>query len=93
MILCFLPQLMIPPQLLMKLNQDLQTITSWATQWKMSFNPDPNKQATEVLFSTKNNRINHPPLFFNNFTITSTNSQKHLGLIIDSKLYHHIIEN
>ena len=35
------------------LNHDLETINQWAHQWKMSFNPDPYKQATEVLFSRK----------------------------------------
>ena len=36
------------------LNYDLET-RKWAYQWKMSFNPDANKQATEVLFSRKVN--------------------------------------
>ena len=35
------------------LNNDLNLINQWAYQWKMSFNPDPNKQATEILFSSK----------------------------------------
>ena len=47
------------------LNQDLLSIKDWATQWKMSFNPDPNKQATEVIFSKKNSTVNHPLLYFN----------------------------
>ena len=33
-----------------KLNQDLNRINNWAFQWKMSFNPDPSKQAQEVIF-------------------------------------------
>ena len=33
------------------LNNDLTKITSWAFQWKMSFNPDISKQAHEVIFS------------------------------------------
>ena len=33
------------------LNHDLDIIKQWAYQWKMEFNPDPTKQATEVLFS------------------------------------------
>ena len=33
------------------LNHDLDKICQWAHQWKMEFNPDPTKQATEVLFS------------------------------------------
>ena len=44
---------------------ELNIINQWAYQWKMEFNPDPSKQATEVLFSCKKNRPNHPPpLFF-----------------------------
>ena len=35
------------------LNHDLDVICQWAYQWKMEFNPDPSKQATEVLFSCK----------------------------------------
>ena len=36
-----------------EINQDLETISQWAYQWKMEFNPDPTKQATELLFSCK----------------------------------------
>ena len=32
---------------------DLNTITEWANQWKMKFNPDITKQAIEVIFSQK----------------------------------------
>ena len=37
-----------------KLNDDLIKINNWAYQWKMSFNPDPNKQDPEVFLSRKN---------------------------------------
>ena len=37
------------------LNHALAVINRWAHQWKLEFNPDPLKQATEVLFSCKNN--------------------------------------
>ena len=33
-----------------ELNRDLDVIRMWAHQWKLEFNPDPTKQATEVLF-------------------------------------------
>ena len=36
-----------------ELNYDLELIEQWAYLWKMSFNPDPNKQALEVLFPIK----------------------------------------
>ena len=42
------------------LNEDLETIRRWAHQWKMEFNPDPTKQATELLFSYKNKPPIHP---------------------------------
>ena len=33
---------------------DLDTISKWAYNWKMSFNLDPKKPVQEVLFSEKN---------------------------------------
>ena len=42
------------------LNHDHDIIQQWAYQWKMEFNPDPTKQATEVLFSCKKSSPNHP---------------------------------
>ena len=39
-------------------NIDLEKISQWAYQWKMQFNPDPNKQANEVIFSRKSNSSN-----------------------------------
>ena len=52
----------------------------------MLFNPDPTKQATEVCFSHKRDNVSHEPLTFNNNKIQSGPAQKHLGLILDSKL-------
>ena len=52
----------------------------------MLFNPDPIKQATEVCFSHTRDRVVYPPLKFNNNDVQSANSQKHLGLVLDSKL-------
>ena len=69
-----------------ELNHDLEVITHWAHQWKLEFNPDPTKQATVVLFSQKVNPVDHPPLYFNGSIVTKVEKQKHLGLILDSKL-------
>ena len=68
------------------LNHDLDIIYQWAHQWKMEFNPDPTKQATEVLFSCKKNSPNHPQLIFNGSDVVKVNEQKHLGLILESGL-------
>ena len=43
-----------------ELNRDLSTENNWVLRWKMAFNPDPNKQATEVIFSRKTCQ---PPCF------------------------------
>ena len=68
------------------LNNDLRKISNWAFQWKMSFNPGPSKQAREVIFSRKHQKISHPSIYFNNNPIESASSQKHLGMILDTKL-------
>ena len=60
------------------LNDDLKKINKWAFQWKMSFNPDPNKQAQEVIFSRKLNKPNHPSLNFNNMVVIQSINHKHL---------------
>ena len=65
------------------LNHDLKIIQQWAHQWKMEFNPDPTKQASEILFSCKKSS---PRLIFNGTSVAKVNEQKHLGLILDSKL-------
>ena len=68
------------------LNSDLSKINEWALQWKMSFNPDPTKQAQEIIFSRKTSQRNHPGLMFNNSIVNVTSIHKHLGMILDSKL-------
>ena len=68
------------------LNYDLEKINKWAHQWKMSFNPNPNKQATEVLFSRQVNSDDHPKLTFNSNQVKPCPFQKDLGLILDNKL-------
>ena len=74
------------------LNNDLDKVSLWANKWKTSFNPDPSKQAQEVLSSRKINKVYHPPLLFNNSTVQQISSQKHLGIHLDEELTfkHHI---
>ena len=69
-----------------ELNDDLVKISNGAYQWKMSFNPDPNKQAQEVIFSRKIKKLNHPPLTFSKSTVSQSTYQKHLGVILDASL-------
>ena len=69
-----------------ELNNDLVKISSWDYQWKMSFNADRRKQAQEVIFSRKTKKEYHPPLSFNDNNVSETNSQKHLGVVLDNRL-------
>ena len=68
------------------LNKDLEIINNWALQWEMNFNPDSTMQAQEVIFSRKAKEICYPPLVFNNTNVSQSSSQKHVVVILDSKL-------
>ena len=69
-----------------ELNSDLKKINDWAFQWKMTFNPDRSKQAQEIIFSRKLKKVTHPPLLFNNNSVSQVNSQTHLEVILVVKL-------
>ena len=70
----------------LELNSDFSRIKLWAFLWKKSFNPDSNKQAQEVIFSTKLKKVcSIPTLRFNN-NVSQASSQKHLGLTLDNRL-------
>ena len=69
-----------------QLNNDLNKISKWAFQWTMLFNPDPSKQAIKICFSHKRDNENYPSLAFNDIKVQLATRQKHLRLILDSKL-------
>ena len=52
----------------------------------MTFNPDRSKQAQEIIFSRKLKKVTHPPLLFNNNSVSQVNSQTHLEVILVVKL-------
>ena len=52
----------------------------------MSFNPDPLKQAQEVIFSGKITKANHPTLIFKGNPVHQVALLKHLGMFLDCKL-------
>ena len=54
----------------------------------MSFNLEQSKQTQEVIFSRKFKKVPHPLLVINN-TVFLCKSQKHLGIILDSKFEDH----
>ena len=52
----------------------------------MNFNPDPSKQALEVIFSRKLQKKNHNQVYFNHNSVQQVPPQKHLGMYLDPKL-------
>ena len=67
------------------LNSHFQKVSEWTFKWKMSFNPDPTKQAQEVIFSGKLITSIDLLIGLNNLPVQNSLSQKHLGLILDEK--------
>ena len=65
------------------LNSNLNKISDWDFQWKMNFDPDPNKQAQEEIFSRKISKINHPPLLYKQNLAKPSSNQKHLGIVLN----------
>ena len=60
------------------LNSDLKEISEWVFQWKMNFNPDPSRQAPDVIFNRKTTTVSYPKIFFINIQDSRA--------ILDSKL-------
>ena len=52
----------------------------------MTFNTAPSKQAQGVIFSKKTKKEYHPPLAFKSNNVSETNSQKHVGVVLDNPL-------
>ena len=59
------------------LNNDLNFITNWATDWLVDFNA---AKTQSMILTLKRNSPYHPPLYMNGLAITETSSHKHLGL-------------
>ena len=60
----------------------------------MNFNPDPNKQAREIIFSRKKTALLHPVVHFDNRQVKLTQIHKHLGMMLDTNLsYEHHIKS
>ena len=49
-----------------ELNSYLRKRSMRAYQWKMPFNPNVSKQAQEMIFSKKNQKVFHTTVLFNN---------------------------
>ena len=68
------------------MNHDLDLITLWACDWRMSFNPDPRKQAVKSVFSRKNVKVDHPVILFNDVPVSAVDQHKHLAYHIQAAI-------
>ena len=66
-----------------QLNRDLEGVLLWAWQWKMEFS----KTEKVVFFRRKEKAPSYPNLFLGNNEVERKSEHKHLGLILDSKLF------
>ena len=71
-----------------RLKNDLVKMREWAINWKLSFNPDPTKNAKEVIFSKKKKKFLVLMLtyFLTISLIEQDTTQKHLRLRLNNKL-------
>ena len=60
------------------LNNDLNFITNWATDWLVDFNA---ARTQSMILTLKRNSPYHPSLYMNGLAITETSSHKHLDLL------------
>ena len=72
-----------------RLQLDLQNISTWAKQWLVYFHPD---KTVSMLISKRIIRPIHPPLIMNGAPLTEVTSHKHLGIYIsnDGSWHDHI---
>ena len=49
----------------------------------MSFNPDPSKEAQEVIFSRKLQKLVYLPLHFNNISVNQFTTQNYLDMLLN----------
>ena len=70
------------------LNQDLDSLAQWASDWGVKFN----ESKTKSVYFTRKNNIDVTPLYMNNVQLENVSGHKHLGLFLssDAKWSEHI---
>ena len=68
------------------LSSGLRKINTWANQWEMNVNPDPNKQAQEVVFPHEVKKTVCLPLNLKNNSVKQVLFQNHRGVYRDDNL-------
>ena len=66
------------------LNEDLQSISSWAKQWLVTFCPE--KTVYMHMTSKRKNVTESPPIMFNGKQLQEVDNHKHLGITLNHSL-------
>ena len=71
------------------LNKDMESISKWASQWLVNFNPN---KTEAMIFSNRFHQL--PVIRFNNVEISFVKNHKHLGITLseDCKWHEHIFQ-
>ena len=72
-----------PEETANKLNNDLQTISSWADKWLVRMNASKTKS---MIFSLKREKSVHPSLFMDDRVIDEIQTHRHLGVSLCSDI-------
>lgn len=72
------------------MNRDLEILYEWSKKWLVTFN----QTKTVSMFFTSSRSSPQPNLFFNNVTLTSVSTHKHLGITFSENFsWHTHIQN
>ena len=66
-----------------KINRDLDTLSNWASQWLVKFNPMKTKY---LIFSKKIVPNQYNPIFLKGKEVTEVSTHKHLGLTFNNRM-------
>ncbi len=72
-----------PPQTFTEINNDLQTLSEWASQWRVTFNAS---KTVYMIVSNKSRLPQYPDLYLHGEKLTKVSSHKHLGVTITSNM-------
>ena len=66
-----------------KLNSDLESLNTWSSNWRVSFNPS---KTVYMHVNRRAKNTDHSPLYFNRSILKRVNHHKHLGIVLNDKL-------
>ena len=72
-----------PRESILKMNRDLERLSSWATQWLVNFNPTKTKF---LIFSKKLVLPQYDPLILDNKVLERVQTHSQLGMIFNEKM-------